>query len=86
MTAVCSALTLTPGNPFFPCMSLCVSRAADPLLVARVCVCGRASLCVDPLRGTSGILIFFRLTQTARVLTDFYSQVLWEPLFLRLEF
>lgn len=65
------------------CFLCLLSHNPSPALVCvHRCVSMGEWVCVrDPLREASEILVSFHLTQMARILTDFYSQNLWELLF-----
>lgn len=79
MVAVPWALASKPNNSIFLCMSL-----ATPKLLS-LCWSPWASESVCGLfKGMSGFPASLHLTQMVRILTDFYSHILWGLLFLAL--
>lgn len=75
-----------PSSPLSGSTLLSLSKRLLCLLHLPSCqgACLQAKLCAGPLSWTSGCSGSFCLTRMARIPTDFYSQILWELLFLGL--
>lgn len=81
MVSVLLVLTLNPYNSVFLFMSLVPVELLPFCQSVRVSACKWVSLGMG-FKRTYGFPIAFHLTETDRILTDFYWQMLWELLFL----